>query len=169
MRPCYVCERGVVQAHKLPGSRVLTAPMLAVRLGNPAPSRIDGDLTAPLTIRCEDVLRRGWSQRASLQDWMEASNRKRQRCGATRTGSGHGSRNSKGSDANWCKGGRMFRSTTPSWSPSQGVVLRQSAQQLNDHRLKPAICLGCSDLGTLALWHFASGGWLFKRMDSMES
>ena len=76
----------------------------------------------------------------------------------------------------------MFRSTTPSWSASPGVVLRQSAQQLNDHRLKPAIFLGCSDLGTLALWHFgtlalwhfgtlafASGGWLFKRMDSMES
>ena len=50
----------------------------------------------------------------------------------------------------------MFRSTTPSWSPSQGVVLRQSAQQLNDHRLKPAIFLGCSDLGTLALWHFGT-------------
>ncbi len=71
----------------------------------------------------------------------------------------------------------MFRSTTRSWSASPGVVLRQSAQQLNDHRLKPAIFLGCSDLGTLALWHFgtlalwhfASGGWLFKRMDSMES
>ena len=79
----------------------------------------------------------------------------------------------------------MFRSTTRSWSASPGVVLRQSAQQLSDHRLKPAIFLGCSDLGTLALWHFgtlalwhfgtlalwhfASGGWLFKRMDSMES
>ena len=64
----------------------------------------------------------------------------------------------------------MFRSTTPSWSPSQGVVLRQSAQQLNDHRLKPVIFLGCSDLGTLALWHFgtlalwhfAPGGWAFR-------
>ena len=84
----------------------------------------------------------------------------------------------------------MFRSTTPSWSASLGVVLRQSVQQLNDHRPKPTIFLGCSDLGTLALWHFgtlalwhfgtlalwhfgtsafASGGWLFKRMDSMES
>ena len=50
----------------------------------------------------------------------------------------------------------MFRSTTPSWSASLGVVLRQSAQQLTDHRLKPAICLGCSDLGTLALWHFCA-------------
>ena len=50
----------------------------------------------------------------------------------------------------------MFRSTTPSWSVSPGVVLRQSAQQLNDHRLKPAIFLGCSDLGTLALWHFGT-------------
>ena len=50
----------------------------------------------------------------------------------------------------------MFRSTTPSWSPSQGVVLRQSAQQLKDHRFKPAIFLGCSDLGTLALWHFGT-------------
>ena len=66
MRPCYVCERGVVQAYKLPGSRVLTAPVLAVRLGNLAPSRIDGDLTVALTIRCEDVLRRSWSQRARL-------------------------------------------------------------------------------------------------------
>ena len=68
----------------------------------------------------------------------------------------------------------MFRSTTPSWSASPGVVLRQSAQQLNDHRLKPAIFLGCSDLGTLALWHFGTlalcaRGWLFKRMDNMES
>ncbi len=50
----------------------------------------------------------------------------------------------------------MFRSTTPSWSASPGVVLRQSAQQLNDHRLKPAIFLGCSDPGTLALWHFGT-------------
>ena len=50
----------------------------------------------------------------------------------------------------------MFRSTTPSWSASQGVVLRQSAQQTNDHWLKPAIFLGCSDLGTLALWHFGT-------------
>ena len=50
----------------------------------------------------------------------------------------------------------MFRSTTRSWSASPGVVLRQSAQQLNDHRLKPAIFLGCSDLGTLALWHFGT-------------
>jgi hypothetical protein len=48
----------------------------------------------------------------------------------------------------------MFRSTTPSWSASLGVVLRQSAQQLNDHRPKPTIFLGCSDLGTLTLWHF---------------
>ena len=79
----------------------------------------------------------------------------------------------------------MFRSTTPSWSALRGVVLRQSAQQLNDHRLKPAIFLGCSDLGTLALWHlgtlalwhfgtlalwhFSHEGWLFKRMDGMES
>ena len=43
----------------------------------------------------------------------------------------------------------MFRSTTPSWSALRGVVLRQSAQQLNDHRLS-------SDLGTLALWHFGT-------------
>jgi FAD/FMN-containing dehydrogenase len=50
----------------------------------------------------------------------------------------------------------MFRSTTPSWSASPGVVLRQSAQQLNDHRLKPAVFLGCSDLGTSALWHFGT-------------
>ena len=50
----------------------------------------------------------------------------------------------------------MFRSTTPNWSVSPRVVLRQSAQQLNDHRLKPANFLGCSDLGTLALWHFGT-------------
>ena len=63
----------------------------------------------------------------------------------------------------------MFRSTTPSWSASPGVVLRQSAQQLNDHRLKPAVFLGCSDLGTLRLGAGCSNEWTAWSQDALPN